>query len=257
MEQQRDRFGQALRSVREQIRSGRYVLGEQLMVTVLARNLGLSATPVREALSRLAGEGLIEDRRGMGFFAWRLDAVDLVELYDLQTTYLTTALDTALDRVPQPPLMSAAVVGKTLDGATCPREGEAPILRLEAAFETLVADARSAALARAHGLLADRLAPSRHAEPAVLGDTAVELTMLERAVAASDRPAILQILRDYHRRRTRHASQIVAAMRASTPTPSEAGRSHMSLRSRLPSSKSRSCALCDEPLGADRLDPLP
>jgi DNA-binding transcriptional regulator YhcF (GntR family) len=211
LEQERDRFGQALRSVREQLRSGRYVLGEQLMVTALARSLRLSATPVREALSRLAGEGLIEDRRGTGFFAWRLDAVDLVELYDLQATYLTTALE----RGAGVQLTSLGCGREAADLTVFHHGAEPPVVRLEAVFAMLVTEARSAALARAHGLLADRLAPSRHAERAVLSDTADELVALERAVFMLDQPAILQVLTDYHRRRTSRAPQIVAAMRAS------------------------------------------
>jgi hypothetical protein len=159
----------------------------------------------------LAGEGLIEDRRGMGFFAWRLDAVDLVELYDLQTAYLTTALERGAGA-------QLTVLGcgrEVADFTVLPHGTEPPVVRLEAVFAMLVAEARSAALARAHGLLADRLAPSRHAERAVLSDTADELVALERAVLMLDHPAILQVLTDYHRRRTARAPQIVAAMRAS------------------------------------------
>lgn len=144
----------------------------------------------------------------MGFFAWRLDAVDLVELYDLQITYLTTAIERAA-------LSQLMPLGCVSEAAVFPHEGEPPVVRLEAVFAMLVTEARSAALARAHGLLADRLAPSRHAERAVLSDTAGELAALERAVVMSDHPAILQVLTDYHRRRTRRAPQIVAAMRAS------------------------------------------
>ena len=147
----------------------------------------------------------------MGFFAWKLDAVDLVELYDLQAAYLTSALE----RAGRSQLMSLDCNSERLDVAAIPHEGAPPVARLEAVLAMLVTEARSAALARAHGLLADRLAPSRHAERAVLSDTAGELSALERAAVMSDRPAILQVLADYHRRRTRQAPQIVAAMRAS------------------------------------------
>lgn len=210
MHQHRDRFGQALSSVRQQLRSGRYVRGEQLMITVLARNLRLSATPIREALSRLAGEGLVEDRRGVGFFAWRLDTVDLVELYHLQAAYLSIALASpALHRTGSLPSVDDA---RTLDAPL--RDGEAPIARLETAFERIVAKASSAALVRAHRLLADRLAPSRRVEGAVLCSTDGELAMLEQAVGLSDRAAISSIVHDYHDRRIQHSSEIVVAMRA-------------------------------------------
>lgn len=210
MHQHRDRFGQALSSVRQQLRSGRYVRGERLMITVLARNLRLSATPIREALSRLAGEGLVEDRRGMGFFAWRLDAVDLVELYHLQAAYLSIALANAAPHQS----MSRFSVEDARGLDVPPRDGEAPIVRLEAAFERIVADARSAALVRAHRLLADRLAPSRRVEAAVLCSTDCELATLEQAVAVSDRAAVSKIIDDYHRRRIQHSPEIVVAMRA-------------------------------------------
>lgn len=179
------------------------------MITALARNLRLSATPVREALSRLAGEGLVEDRRGMGFFAWRLDTVDLIELYHLQAAYLATALADGHHRYTS--LVGAEEL-RAFDAT--PRDDESLITRWETAFENIVVDARNSALARVHGLLADRLAPARHIEPAVLGDTDDELSSLELAVAVSDHAAISQILSDHHYRRVSHAPQMVSAMRA-------------------------------------------
>lgn len=211
LQKERDRFGQALDSVRKQLRLGRYILGEQLMITALARNLRLSATPIREALSRLAGEGLVEDRRGMGFFAWRLDAVDLVELYHLQAGYLTMALADFDERR----FMSSVGVKESLRAFDAPpRDHEAMLTRVEAAFENIIANGRNAALTRAHRLLADRLAPARHIEASVIGGGDDELAMLEKALAVSDRAAILQIVEKYHARRMRYSPEIVAAMRA-------------------------------------------
>ena len=88
----KDPFSAALDALRDQLRRGRLVSGEPLTITDLAHDLGLSATPVREALSRLAGERLIEDRRGRGYFAPRFDVSDLVELYGLRRLYLVEAL---------------------------------------------------------------------------------------------------------------------------------------------------------------------
>jgi DNA-binding GntR family transcriptional regulator len=48
----------------------------------------LSPTPVREALSRLAGEGELEERRGDGFFVRRLSAADLIPLYEMSEQLL-------------------------------------------------------------------------------------------------------------------------------------------------------------------------
>ncbi|WP_392354013.1 GntR family transcriptional regulator [Brevundimonas sp. LF-1] len=57
-----------------------------MVVTTLARELGLSPTPVREALARLAGEGVIEHWPGRGYFAPRLAASDIVEALRLSST---------------------------------------------------------------------------------------------------------------------------------------------------------------------------
>ncbi len=48
---------------------GRFGAGTPLVVTTLARELGLSPTPVREALARLAGEGVIDHWPGRGYFS--------------------------------------------------------------------------------------------------------------------------------------------------------------------------------------------
>ena len=59
----RDPYGMALEGLRAGLRAGRFGLGAPLVAAELAPTLSVSATPLREALSRLAGEGLLEDRR--------------------------------------------------------------------------------------------------------------------------------------------------------------------------------------------------
>ncbi len=53
--------------LRHGILSGRYPVGDRLQVTILSDQLGVSHTPVKIALNRLASEGLVErvPRRGM------------------------------------------------------------------------------------------------------------------------------------------------------------------------------------------------
>src|SRR5947209_1572479 len=86
-------FAVALGELRARLRRGAFRADERLAATDLAGEFGLSATPVREALSRLAGEGLLEDRRGLGFFVRRLSRADIAALYRLSLTHLLLALD--------------------------------------------------------------------------------------------------------------------------------------------------------------------
>jgi len=59
--------------------------GERFSENELARELGISRTPVREALLRLASEGYIEVSPRSGWSVKTLDFVQLEELYDIRT----------------------------------------------------------------------------------------------------------------------------------------------------------------------------
>lgn len=65
----RDPYHSALNALAGFAAAGRFGWGEPLVATALAEELRLSPTPVREALARLAGEGVIEHRPGRGYFA--------------------------------------------------------------------------------------------------------------------------------------------------------------------------------------------
>uniref|UniRef100_UPI0012FF493E GntR family transcriptional regulator n=1 Tax=Xanthomonas sp. SHU 308 TaxID=1591201 RepID=UPI0012FF493E len=57
----------ALLEVRELILAGALPAGERLSEVALVERLGVSRTPVRAALQRLAGEGLVQPLRGGGY----------------------------------------------------------------------------------------------------------------------------------------------------------------------------------------------
>lgn len=187
----RDPFSEALCAIRRRVRAGRYVLGERLAITELASDLELSATPIREALARLAGEGLIEERRGQGYFAWRLDSVDLLELYALQELYLRFSLE-----------RSRAGSLIALKAATWETA--------EAAFEDIVGWSANAALGRANRLLADRLAAPRLAEPLALANEDDDLEALRAGRGVDD---LLTTVEIYHARRITAAAVIIPVLR--------------------------------------------
>lgn len=193
----RDPFSAALEALRDQLRNGSLVSGEPLTITDLAHELGLSATPVREALSRLAGERLIEDRRGRGYFAPRLDVSDLVELYGLRRLYLTESLGADSDINPLP-------VPDALDGAPAPTQ-------LSQLLDWIVARAGNRALFDAYRQVSERLAPSISVEGQVfiLADEVVELRQ-----AVGDRNALRASLARLHLARSQHANDLARAMRA-------------------------------------------
>ncbi|WP_372424441.1 GntR family transcriptional regulator [Salinarimonas chemoclinalis] len=68
----------AYRSLRAAIGDLRWPPGARLPLPVLAEELAMSPVPIREALSRLAAEGIVTHRRNGGFFVGevRLDALE-------------------------------------------------------------------------------------------------------------------------------------------------------------------------------------
>jgi DNA-binding GntR family transcriptional regulator len=84
--------------IRELIVSGRLALGEQLSESVLAEQLGVSRTPVREAFLRLETERLVEVRPQRGTFVFQYNLAELRDICELREVLETGALRIALSR---------------------------------------------------------------------------------------------------------------------------------------------------------------
>src|SRR3546814_19829497 len=69
------------KQIRRAWRSGRYVPGERLDPATIAEEFHTSATPVRFALYRLVGEGLIADHARSGLYVPLFTEVALRDLY--------------------------------------------------------------------------------------------------------------------------------------------------------------------------------
>lgn len=75
----------AYRSIRDQILSGQRPGGEWLREGDLATMIGVSRTPVREALRRLAAEGLVRHERNRGVQVQSWTPKDLDEIFGLRS----------------------------------------------------------------------------------------------------------------------------------------------------------------------------
>lgn len=63
--------------------NGSFAPGDALREVALAERFGVSRTPVREALTRLLHEGLLE-RRARGLFVREIDPEQIMQVYDLR-----------------------------------------------------------------------------------------------------------------------------------------------------------------------------
>lgn len=75
---------QVARRIRQMIVSGEAPGNSALRTEHLADRFGVSATPVREALMSLSGEGLVELRPGRGFRVVEMSRQDFIDIYDTQ-----------------------------------------------------------------------------------------------------------------------------------------------------------------------------
>lgn len=71
-------------SIRDGIREGRYVPGQRLVESDLTKKFGISRGPLREAMSRLAGDDLVVIEPHRGVTVRKMTAQDLQELYDVR-----------------------------------------------------------------------------------------------------------------------------------------------------------------------------
>ncbi|MCB1376938.1 MAG: GntR family transcriptional regulator [Alphaproteobacteria bacterium] len=80
----RERFERIYKTIRDRICLLEYEPGARLGEEELAREFGVSRTPLRRVLSRLASEGLLESRHGVGTFVTDADIDDLTQVYQLR-----------------------------------------------------------------------------------------------------------------------------------------------------------------------------
>jgi DNA-binding GntR family transcriptional regulator len=88
----------AVERIRTAIVEGGLAFGEQISEAALALNLGISKTPVREALLRLKMDGLVEIQPQRGTFVFTLDADEVRELTAFREIIETEALALAMRR---------------------------------------------------------------------------------------------------------------------------------------------------------------
>jgi DNA-binding GntR family transcriptional regulator len=81
------------------IRVGRYKPGQRLLQNEIAGDLGLSSTPVREALTELMSSGLLVHETHRGMRVASLDAVRMREIYVARKAIERETIRLALDHV--------------------------------------------------------------------------------------------------------------------------------------------------------------
>lgn len=88
----------ALIELRKKILAGEYPGGTRLFEVPLAEEMNISRTPVREAMSRLAEEGLLDRAKGGGFIVRTFGFADVIDAIELRGVLEGTAARLAAER---------------------------------------------------------------------------------------------------------------------------------------------------------------
>lgn len=97
---------QAYDAVKARIVEGTYTPGYRLVLGSIAKDLGFSVVPVREAIRRLEAEGLVKFERNVGATVAGIDPTEY--LYTMQTLSIVEGAATALSA----PLVDAAAIAR-------------------------------------------------------------------------------------------------------------------------------------------------
>lgn len=178
--------------LRDEIRSGSIRPGEFLRQNAVAERLGVSSTPVREALAILEREGIVRRETHRGVVVFEPSVEDLFDCYEIRETLEVLAAQKAAKLLTDEDLKwlkdLAERMPKTTDTAEYMRMNEAFHERIERAAGNprlfdLIAAQRVAAMTYLHFL---GLEPSARLTPAIADEhqAIVDALLLRRPDAA-------------------------------------------------------------------------
>ena len=193
-----DPFGTALSRLRAWMANGRFLPGESLCIQDLAAEIGLSITPVREALACLAGEGVVVRRPGKGYVFPDLPPAEILDLYEAQIGFARVALSLLADK------------GHALQKAAT-RMGGAGMAEV---IDFVVDQAANDALDAAYGRLKGRLKRLHEAEENLFGADLAQGAACLAALARGATAEAAVLIDEHHSRRVARAVDLADACRA-------------------------------------------
>jgi len=182
-------------AVKGHLLSGDILPGERLDAAMLAHHYAASITPVRAALHRLVGEGLVLAEAGEGFHTPRLTEANLRDLYAWNGHLLLLAWQLANARGGE-----SAELRRRL----APVAGDAGVIaNTEHLFSALGDLSDNEQCLTAVDAMNDKLRLSRRLETRLFADIAEEWISMAEAVATLRSNDIRHSITSYHRRRVR------------------------------------------------------
>jgi DNA-binding GntR family transcriptional regulator len=193
---------QAADRIRQGIVDSEFQLGEALSETGLASMLGVSKTPIREALLRLAGEGLVNIRPQRGTFVFSLDSAEMHQLSEFREVLEVSALGLALRRELPLGRALAAIVAQMADALA---DGDVAMYQqLDGTYHAHIIDhSENHHLIRSYNTIATRIQALRgrlSQNPRLNTASLKQHRKLARLIKGGQEPEAAALLRDHIRK---------------------------------------------------------
>ncbi|MBT9486204.1 MAG: GntR family transcriptional regulator [Rubrivivax sp.] len=148
---------QVYTTLKAELHDFRWVPGDRFSEGELGTRLGVSRTPVREALFRLRNEGFLDVESKSGWYVRPIDFGRLDQLYDLRIVLELASIDRLVARRDDPPALDALKAIWLVPAAERLDDARAVGALDEAFHATLVVAAGNAEIARVHQDVTDRI----------------------------------------------------------------------------------------------------
>jgi DNA-binding GntR family transcriptional regulator len=132
--------------IRSQIAEGRFAPGQRLIEPDLTERFGISRGPLREAIRRLAAEGLVEITHNRGARVKRLDRDEVVALYEVREPMEGLAAKLATERANASERREIESIFKEMGAALKSRDTRSYIALNSRFHNAILAAARNAPL---------------------------------------------------------------------------------------------------------------
>jgi DNA-binding GntR family transcriptional regulator len=148
---------QAYAQLKEMIHDFELLPGDRFSENEMGTRLGVSRTPVREALFRLRNEGFLEVESKAGWFVKPIDFDRLDQLYDLRVLLESASVARLCARTSDPPALEALKTAWLVPAGERLSDMRAVGAFDEAFHATLVHAAGNAEIAKVHGDVTERI----------------------------------------------------------------------------------------------------
>lgn len=180
----------AYEEIKKRILTGSLPVRSRIDVEALARSIGVSSMPVRQALSRLTWERLVRPGEHSAFEVELWSEAELAQLYEWRSALLTLVLPSEAS-------------GADLQRAVRTE----PYAQAMTSVMRLLEEGANSNLRRAAAIADDRLYAARVVEPEVFADLEGELATLIGALVERSRRAST-LIKAYGRRRIQNAGAL-------------------------------------------------